>query len=129
MKISENIKLSLTCVIIPFVIVNIFFRIFEIQSSLFVKNIIYHFFFLIAFISLVIPKLGNFIYKKLKEIGSFLGKYISIIALFFVYICAVLPTGILMKIVKRDRLRLKKSNIQSYWIDNENKNTNYEYQF
>ena len=72
MKISENIKLSLTCVIIPFVIVNIFFRIFDIQTSVLIKNIIYYFFFIIAFVSLVIPKLGNFIHKMLKKIGSFL---------------------------------------------------------
>ena len=62
-------------------------------------------------------------------IGSFLGKYIAIVTLAIVYIVAVLPTGLLMKIVKRDRLRLKKPNVETYWLDNENKNTDYEYQF
>ena len=34
-----------------------------------------------------------------------------------------------MKIVKRDRLRLKNPNLETYWVDYENKNTDYEFQF
>ena len=67
--------------------------------------------------------------STLTKIGNFLGKYIAITVLAIGYIVAVLPTGLLMKIVKRDRLRLKKPNLETYWVDYENKNTDYEFQF
>lgn len=65
----------------------------------------------------------------LDKIGAFLGKYLAIIVLVIGYIVAVIPTGMLMKIVKRDRLKLKKPNVKSYWLDYENRSTDYEYQF
>ena len=65
----------------------------------------------------------------LTKIGNFLGKYIAIIVLAFGYIIAVIPTGLLMKLVRRDRLRLKKANVESYWKDYDNTNTDYEFQF
>lgn len=61
--------------------------------------------------------------------GHFIGKYSAIVVLAFVYIFAVLPTGFLMKIVKRDRLRLKKPDVESYWTDYDKEKTDYEYQF
>ncbi len=72
---------------------------------------------------------AKFLKHTLDKIGAFLGRYLAIIVLTIGYIVAVIPTGLLMKIVKRDRLRLKKPDVKSYWLNCENKNTDYEYQF
>ena len=78
----------------------------------------------------LLPWIPAFSIKSLlTEIGSFLGRYLAIVVLIIGYIVAVMPTGLIMKLVKRDRLRLKKSQIQTYWKKYENNNTDYEYQF
>ncbi len=69
-------------------------------------------------------KIYNFQQKIVRKIG----RTIAPVVLGVVYVAAVVPTGILMKLVCRDRLALKKSNTQTYWknIDEEE---NYEFQF
>lgn len=63
------------------------------------------------------------------KIGQMLGKYIAIAVLAVVYVVSVIPTGLLMKLVKRDRLRLKKREVDSYWVDCDNDKSDYEFQF
>ena len=63
-----------------------------------------------------------------KILGLF-GKYLAIIILFFGYIFVVIPTSLIMKITKRDRLRLSKQNTFSYWVDVNNTQADYERQF
>ena len=125
MRIRENLKVSIMCAIMPFVIGYLLYKHLHIKSAIIVIAV----FLSVGFLSLVIPKLGKFIYKCAEEIGHFIGKYVAIAALFICYILAILPTGIIMKLVNRDRLRLKKPKLQSYWVDCENKNSDYEYQF
>ena len=56
---------------------------------------------------------------------------VAAIALFFVYIAAIIPSGFIMKLVKRDRLKLKsdKKQTQTYWNEIHNDTKSYEYQF
>lgn len=90
---------------------------------------------LICFFSLgifcVISKIFAKNFKSIcDKILSFLGKYLSITALFTGYILAVIPTALVMKIVKRDRLRLRKTECSSYWTDEiPNPDKDYERQF
>ena len=73
---------------------------------------------------------GTSIFITGKKLGKKIGEIFSITALFFVYITAIIPTAIIMQIVKRDRLRLKKQNIDSYWKDIPIEDTSsYENQF
>ena len=125
MKIKENIKVAIMCTIMPVAIGFLLYRHSHIRSAIAVVCI----FFTVAFLSLIIPKFGNFVHKKGKELGCFLGKYIAIIILFIGYIIAVIPTGLLMKAVKRDRLRLKKPDLKTYWINNETTTKDYELQY
>ncbi len=67
----------------------------------------------------------NFIHKILKITGIIL----STIALIFVWIFTIFPTGIIAKIVKRDRLSLQKKNKLSYWKDFDKKEVTYENQY
>ena len=125
MKIKENVKVAIMCTIMPVAIGFLLYRHSHIKSAIAVLVC----FLMIAFLSLIIPKFGNKVQEYGKKVGSFIGKYIAIVILFFGYILAVIPTGLLMKLVKRDRLRLKKSDIETYWVDNKDKNSDYELQF
>lgn len=121
MKIGNNFKPAVAFTILPFVICRF-------VSAVYYERVMLMFFWM-AILCIVIPSIGEFIHDTLSKIGAFLGNWIARIILFFVWIFAVLPTGVLMKIMKRDRLRLKKPDIKSYWVDNRNKNIDYEYQF
>lgn len=86
-------------------------------------------FIALSILSFLFNGFAKFFKHTLDKIGAFLGKYLAIIVLTIGYIVAVIPTGLLMKIVKRDRLKLKKPDVKSYWLDYENRSTDYEYQF
>lgn len=125
MKIDEYKKLAITLSLLPLIPTIILYRHSHVNQAVIVLTI----FWILAILCFVSKNFSVRFKKLLDKIGSFLGKYIAIVTLAIVYIVAVLPTGLLMKIVKRDRLRLKKPNVETYWLDNENKNTDYEYQF
>ena len=124
-EVSKNIKIALIFTIMP-IALSFFFNRHQLYN---ISEIIMYSFFCAALLSLTWADFGNYTYSTAVKIGHFIGKYIAIIALFFVYIFTVLPTGILMKIVKRDRLLLKQPETQTYWKKYENPNSGYEYQF
>ena len=124
-KIRKNIKVAIFCTIMPIALYFLLNK-FGLYN---LSKIIMFSLFGVAILSIIWADFGCFIHNIAVKTGHFLGKYLAIIALFFVYIFAVLPTGILMKIVKRDRLLLKKPNTQTYWKKYENTNSDYEYQF
>lgn len=125
MKIKDNVKVAIACTVMPFALSWMLYRHGQIRiaSVLFVTLIT------VAFLSLIIPKFGNFIHKTASKFGKTAGEFISRVILFFVYIFAVMPTGLIMKTVKRDRLGLKKKNVETYWKDCKKEQTDYEYQF
>lgn len=125
MRIKENIKISIFFTALTISTMLILWRYSTLKDYFYIPA----FLFTIALLSSFIPALGYWIYKKGTKTGKFLGKYISIISLFVIYILAVLPTGILMKITKRDRLRLNKPNLKSYWVECETQHSEYENQF
>lgn len=83
----------------------------------------------LAILSFFSKKCANFIYTKGKKLLKIIGDFLAVIVLFIIYIFAVLPTGIIMKITKRDRLSLRKQNAETYWKDIKKEDPNYEYQF
>ena len=46
-----------------------------------------------------------------------LGKIVSPIVMGFVFFLVVTPTGYIMRFLNKDLLRLKRKNINSYWIE------------
>jgi len=50
-----------------------------------------------------------------------LGKYISPIIMAIIFFCVVTPTGLIMKILRKDLLNLKKKDKKSYWIERKSK--------
>ncbi len=51
------------------------------------------------------------------KFGILLGKFISPIVMAIVFFLIVTPTGIIMRFLKKDLLKLKKSNKNTYWVD------------
>ena len=88
------------------------------------------------FISLIFLLLGiknsrsltplNIIWFKF---GMFLGKIVSPLIIGLIFFLVVTPTGIIMKILGKDLLKLKKNNKKSYWLGRTNFKSNMKDQF
>ena len=125
MKINELTKFAITLGLLPWIPAFLLIKHGHKDIAIYVLAI----FLTLSLICFASKKFTHWLKSTLTKTGNFLGKYIAIIVLAIGYILAVFPTGLLMKIVKRDRLRLKKPNLKTYWVDYENKNTDYEFQF
>lgn len=69
------------------------------------------------------------IFKFIQPIGRFFGRFLSPLSLLLVYFFIVIPTGVFLKLLKRDVLNIKidkKKN--TYWINRE-EDPNFEEQF
>ena len=125
MKINEYTKFAITLMILPWIPAFILYK----HSMLKLGLIIIGIFLILSFLCFVSKDFARVFKNILTKTGNFLGKYIAVIILFLGYIFVLIPTGFIMKLVKRDRLILKKPDVKSYWKKNENNDTNYEYQF
>ena len=55
------------------------------------------------------------------KFGILLGRVVSPIIMGLVFFGVVTPTGLIMKILKKDLLKLKRSEKKSYWIERKTK--------
>tara|TARA_Y100001970_G_scaffold19429_1_gene22044 strand:- start:389 stop:772 length:384 start_codon:yes stop_codon:yes gene_type:complete len=69
------------------------------------------------FLGLINSKILTPFNKLWFKFGIFLGKIISPLVMGIVFFLVVTPTGLLMKIFKKDVLNLKFNNNKSYWIE------------
>ena len=125
MKTNELTKFAITLGILPWIPAFLLYK----HSLLECAIVILAIFLSLSFICFVSKSFAHSFKSALEKIGAFLGKYIAIIVLAIGYFVAVVPTGLLMKLVKRDRLKLKKSETNTYWKNQEKSTTDYEYQF
>ena len=88
---------------------------------------------LISLIFLVLGVLNSKILTPLNKIwfkfGIFLGSFIAPIVMGVIYFFVVTPTGILVRLFKKDLLNLKRNNNKTYWIAKNDKNNNMKNQF
>ena len=63
------------------------------------------------------------------KLGLALGKFFSPIVMGLVFFIVVTPTGMIMRLFKKDLLRLKKSKFKTYWIDRSEIKSKMENQF
>ena len=61
--------------------------------------------------------------------GLSLGKIVSPIVMGLVYFFVVTPTGLIMKLFKKDLIMLKKNNKKTYWIEEKKSESNMKNQF
>ena len=71
-------------------------------------------FLILGFLNSIILNPLNILWFKF---GLLLGKVISPLVMGLIFFCVVTPIGILMKIFKKDMLKLKYNNKNSYWVD------------
>ena len=63
------------------------------------------------------------------KFGMLLGRIVSPIVMGLVFFLVVTPTGIIMRILNKDLLRLKKKNIKTYWIERSSIKSDMKNQF
>ena len=111
MKINELTKFAITLGLLPWIPAFLLYKHSHQDCAIAVLAV----FLSLSILSFASKKFANYFKTTLEKIGNFLGRYIAIIVLAIGYIVAVIPTGLLMKLVKRDRLRLKKPDWNPYW--------------
>ncbi len=88
---------------------------------------------IISLIFLVLGSLNSNILKPLNKIwfkfGIFLGKLISPVIMGIIFFLVVTPTGLLMKVFRKDLLNLKFKDTKSYWIEKNDPKSKMKNQF
>jgi hypothetical protein len=76
---------------------------------------------LISFVFLILGLINSKILTPLNKLwfkfGLFLGKIISPLIMGFIFFIVVTPTGIIMRLIRKDLLNLKYNQKKTYWID------------
>ena len=88
---------------------------------------------IVSIIFLLLGLINSQILTPLNKIwfkfGILLGNIISPIVMAIVFFVVVTPTGIIMKILRKDLIGLKKNNKNTYWIEKKSKMTSMKNQF
>ena len=63
------------------------------------------------------------------KFGLFLGKIFSPLVMGSFFFLVVTPTGIIMRLMRKDLLNLKKNNSKTYWLEKKNENNSMKNQF
>tara|TARA_X000001036_G_scaffold418618_1_gene437650 strand:+ start:100 stop:486 length:387 start_codon:yes stop_codon:yes gene_type:complete len=63
------------------------------------------------------------------KFGILLGNVIAPIIMGLIYFLVVTPTGLIMKLLGKDLLKLKKNKNNTYWLNKDNTNTSLKNQF
>jgi hypothetical protein len=79
-------------------------------------------------ITIIRPNLFTFLNKLWIQFGILLGKIISPIVMGLIFFFVVTPTGIFVKILKKDVMGLKRG-ASSYWVNREDKTQSMKKQF
>ena len=81
------------------------------------------------FLGIINSKILTPLNKAWIRFGLLLGNIISPMVMAIIFFGVVTPTGVVLKLFKKDILRLKKNNNSSYWINKDNSNNNMKNQF
>ena len=63
------------------------------------------------------------------KLGVLLGNFIAPIIMGIIFFFVVTPTGIIMKLLRKDLIKLKKNNDESYWIEKKDIKSSMKNQF
>ena len=88
---------------------------------------------MISLIFLILGILNSKILTPLNKLwmkfGLLLGGIVSPIIMGIIYFFVVTPTGLIMKIFRKDLLLLKKNDSKSYWIEKKDEKSSMKNQF
>lgn len=108
--------------IVPFFLI---FRFCSIKYALCIFFII----LIIAMISFFNREIAKTIKSKSSSIAHSCGNFISYTILTIIFTFVVIPTKLLMKITKRDRLKIREQDRETYWSEYNKNNQDYELQY
>ena len=80
-------------------------------------------------LGLINSKLLSPLNKVWFKFGLILGSIIAPIVMGIVFFLVVTPTGLIMKALGKDLLKLKKNTNSTYWLDKDNSNNSLKNQF
>ncbi len=63
------------------------------------------------------------------KFGIFLGRFVSPIVMGLVFFLVVTPTGLIMRMFRKDLLKLKKNDLNTYWINRAEPKSDMKNQF
>ena len=72
---------------------------------------------LFAITTLLAPKLLHPLNRLWYELGMLLGKIISPIVLGLIFFVLITPVSLITRLFGRDELKVKKRNVETYWIE------------
>ena len=88
---------------------------------------------LVSLVFLILGLLNSKILTPLNKLwfkfGIFLGNFISPIIMGIIFFFVVTPTGLIMRLFKKDLINLKKNNNKTYWIEKKSIKSNMKNQF
>ena len=88
---------------------------------------------LLSLVFLILGLLNSKILTPLNKLwfkfGIFLGNFISPIIMGIIFFFVVTPTGLIMRLFKKDLINLKKNNNKSYWIEKKSIKSSMKNQF
>ena len=88
---------------------------------------------IVSLVFLVFGSLNSKLLTPLNKLwfkfGILLGNIIAPIIMGIVFFLVVTPTGLIMKILKKDLLKLKNNNSNTYWLEKDNSNNSLRNQF
>ena len=88
---------------------------------------------LISLIFLILGVLNSKILTPFNKVwfrfGIFLGNFISPIIMGIVFFLVVTPTGLIMKLFRKDLINLRKNNSSTYWIEKKDIKSSMKNQF
>ena len=97
------------------------------QNEIRIWSLIISFIFFV--LGLINSKLLTPLNKLWFKFGILLGNIIAPIVMGIVFFLVVTPTGLIMRLFRKDILKLKKNSNNSYWINKDNTNSSMKNQF
>ena len=123
-KISSNRSFGLVFFFVFFIIS--MYPLFN-DESIIIWSLIISIFFLV--LGLLNSRYLNPLNKIWFKFGLLLGKLVSPIVMSIIFFFVITPTGLIMKILKKDLLNLKFRNDKSYWIEKNGQKSKMKDQF
>ena len=125
MKLSELTKFSISMTLVPIVPAWLIYKyICPYGAGIFLGLC-----WLLALVTFFNKKIASDLKALLGKIGAFLGRYIANVILFLIFIFAVLPTKLIMIFAKRDRLKRRSFDDETYWLECGDTKHDYELEY
>ena len=88
---------------------------------------------ILSVIFLILGLMNSSILTPLNKIwfrfGIFLGNFIAPVVMGIIFFFVVTPIGLIMRLLGRDLIKLKKNNLNSYWIEKKDTESSMRKQF